>query len=105
MAHEIVKVHSAKALVQKKQPSFQVAVRHIPNQHKAQFFIDYGNNPGPWLLIAFNNTAYGFGYLPKKKKERPRGQISKARSRSADRKPAGLRSVTEVNPGRAEPAA
>jgi len=68
MANEIVRVDSDRALVHQKQPTFQVAVKQTKNPHKAQFFVDYGSEPGPWLCIGINSTVYGFGYLPKKKK-------------------------------------
>jgi len=64
----VIAIRQDKSLVQKKSPTFQVAVRHTKNAHKAQVFVDYGDKPGPWLCVGINETIYGFGYLPKKKK-------------------------------------
>jgi hypothetical protein len=71
MAKELVTINTEKALTNKRAPQFQVAVKNIPNPHKAQLFLDYGETPGPWVVIGIGNTAYGFGYLPPKKKPRP----------------------------------
>jgi len=70
MANEIVSVSSDRAVVQQKQPTFQVVTKQIKNPHKAQFFLDYGNAPGPWICVGINDTLYGFGYLPKKERGR-----------------------------------
>lgn len=79
MAKDLITINSDKTLASKKAPQFQVAVKEISNPHKAQFFIDYGEAPGPWLVVGINGTAYGFGYLPAQKKPK-----KKASTRTRD---------------------
>jgi hypothetical protein len=73
-ANNVVSIVREKVLAKGKSPTFQVAVKHVSNPHKAQAFLNYGSTPGPWVSVGFNETVYSFGYLPKKKKrvESPR---------------------------------
>lgn len=48
---------------------FQVVRKTIPCRHAAQLTLDYGRDPGPWILIGINATAVGIGYLPQKKRK------------------------------------
>ena len=64
--HSVVKIHSAKTLVQTstKAPTFHVRIESAENTHKAQVFLDYGDVPGPWVKVGINTTVYAIGYLP-----------------------------------------
>jgi hypothetical protein len=53
-----------------KPPVFKVAIKKTRNPHKAQCFLNYGNEPGPWLSVGINESVYSFGYLPKKGRKR-----------------------------------
>jgi hypothetical protein len=65
----VIAIRRDKVLVQKKVPTFQVAVKHIQNPHKFQFFFNYGKSAmGPWLCVGINESIYGFGYLPRTRK-------------------------------------
>ena len=68
-AANVVSIVREKVLAKSKAPTFQVSVKNTTNPHKAQIFLDYGNTPGPWVSIGFNETVYSVGYLPKKKKK------------------------------------
>ena len=64
MTADIIKIKQNKVLVKQDSPVFHVSVTDTQNQHRAQAFIDVGDQPGPWLKIGINDTEYGFGYLP-----------------------------------------
>jgi len=44
--------------------TFQVIERVIQNQHAFQLYIMYGTQPGPWLMVGFNDREYAIGFLP-----------------------------------------
>ena len=60
----VVAINQGKSLVKEESPPFQVNVGDVVNPHKFQLFLDYGDSPGPWITIGFNNTAYSIGYVP-----------------------------------------
>lgn len=63
--NNVLVINQEKVLTKSDQPPFHVNIQDVHNPHKFQLFVDYGNEPGPWLKIGINDTIYGFGYLPK----------------------------------------
>jgi hypothetical protein len=68
MATNVIKINQRKVLVKEPAPTFHLKTEDVRNEHKAQVFLDYGSEPGPWVRIGINDTAYGIGYLPEEKK-------------------------------------
>lgn len=65
MAADIIRIESEKAFVSKKSAPLRVDVRNEPRHHMVQLFLDYGKTEdGPWVRVGFNDTSFGFGYLP-----------------------------------------
>ena len=62
--NSVVAINQEKTLSKEASPPFQVNVEDVVNPHKFQIFLDYGESPGPWVTLGFNNTAYSIGYVP-----------------------------------------
>ena len=44
---------------------FIFKTKKIENAHVAQFTLDLGTEPGPWVIVGVNDVAFCIGYLPK----------------------------------------
>jgi len=62
-----VSIIKPKTAAQKPLP-FSYEMKPVKNRHKLQLFVDYGVNPGPWLAVGVQSTAYAVGWLPKGKR-------------------------------------
>lgn len=64
MAMNILEIRKMKAQKKKQAPTFHVKEFEVDNKHKLQLNVNYGEFPGPWVVITFNDAAWGIGYLP-----------------------------------------
>lgn len=48
---------------------FQATAKKVPCRHDIQITVDFGKDPGPYLIIGLNTKSYCIGYLPKGKKK------------------------------------
>lgn len=67
--NEIIPAPTTSPIPQER-PPFRVAIKKTKNPHKAQLFLNYGSEPGPWISVGINDTVYSFGHLPKKRRKR-----------------------------------
>lgn len=69
MSTNILEIRRRRALRTQKAPTFHVREMEVDNPHKLQLNVNYGNAPGPWLVITMNDKAWAIGYLPPEEKE------------------------------------
>ena len=61
-------LHEIKPKPTPKPAPLQFTTRPVRCNHAAQITLDYGTNPGPYVIVGINERAYCMGYLPRKKK-------------------------------------
>lgn len=49
----------------KESHEFVFKTKTVPCTHAVQLTVDFGIEPGPWIVVGLNETAFCLGYLPR----------------------------------------